>query len=98
MKLKRKQFEPRFDRVRPGTFYQLGTRDQFDSSSDGTVFVNGDINHDDNYRFRDLSKRLSSHLQEKLPTMFDVNFGPKSNAVWCTLDILIVMISGLIRG
>jgi hypothetical protein len=74
--VKRKQFELRFDRVRPGTFYQSGTRDQFDSSNDGTVFVNGDINHDGNYRFRDLSKRLSSHLQEKLPTMFDANFGP----------------------
>ena len=75
----------RFDRVRPGTFYLAGTRDQFDSSSDGTVFINGDINHDGNYRFRELSKTLSSHLQEKLPTILDVNFRLKFNAVWCTL-------------
>lgn len=61
-KVRRKQFELRFDRVRPGTFYQPRTRHQFDSSSDGTVFLNGDIDHNDNYRFRDLSKTPSCHL------------------------------------
>ena len=82
---RRKQFGIKLDIIRPGTYYKDGTRDQMDCLSDGTVFARGDIRHEGTRRFQELGRALSNHLHKKLSNIFDDNFKPKFNAVWCTL-------------
>jgi hypothetical protein len=75
----------RFNYVRPGTYYKPKTTDQMFRLGNGTVFANGDLKYEQTKNFRYLGIKLSKHLRYVFSEIFDENFAPKFNNVWCTL-------------